>query len=224
MLVETMIYRIVIIMLISFLLWLEREHNQQPAWLRTHILIWIWSTLLMILSIHIAWLPWNINWDPWRIAAQVVTWIWFIWAWAIMKLWLDTKWITTAANIWATSAIWLLIWAWMYSIWIIASFFILFTLVIITKFKKKIMQQSRFCNISLTYENEKKIEEKIKKMIYSLPIEIKTQDVKETNSEITIKIMWKLSKNIDIYTIKNDLKTLKNLKSISVSENFFLKN
>jgi len=218
--IDIIVFRLLISICLSFLLWLEREFNNQPAWLRTHILIWLWASLLMILSIKVAWMPGNINWDPWRIAAQVVSWIWFIWAWAIMRTWLWTKWLTTAANIWATAAIWLLIWAWMYWVWIIATIFILFNLIIITKFKKKLIKQIRYCNICIEFEKNKKIEKKVIEKFEKLPIKIKTQDIKENNSSLTVKIVWKLNKDIEIYTLKNEISQLKNIKFISISENF----
>jgi len=48
--------------------------------------------------------------DPGRIAAQVVSWVWCLGAGAIMKIGLDTRGLTTAANIWATAAIGLTFW------------------------------------------------------------------------------------------------------------------
>lgn len=216
---EAMVIRLLLIILLSFLIWLEREYNNQPAWLRTHILIWIWSTLLMILSIKIAWMPGNINGDPWRIAAQVVSWIWFIWAWAIMKMWLNTKWLTTAANIWVTSAIWLTVWAWLFDISIIATVLILFNLVIITKLKSKLIKQTRYCYIDITFKKEKVSEKSILNLLYSLPIKIMTKEIKENASEIYIKITTKIDRKTDIYSIKKEFKNIKNIIALSISEN-----
>ena len=215
---DVIIIRLILIITLSFLIWLEREYNQQPAWLRTHILIWLGSTLLMILSIKIASLPGNINGDPWRIAAQVVTWIWFIGAWAIMKMWLNTKWLTTAANIWVTSAIWLAVWAWMYALSIIVTILILFNLIVISKIKSKLIKRTRYCNISINFKKNKVSEKKIIKLLYNLPINIITKDLKEDNFEITIKIISKIDRNIDIYEIQKKLHKIENLATISISD------
>jgi len=53
---------------------LERESRRQPAGLRTHILISVGSTLLMLLSIYIPQEYFDMkSEDPGRIAAQVVS-------------------------------------------------------------------------------------------------------------------------------------------------------
>jgi len=105
------ILRLTVALILALLIWLEREYKNQPAWVRTHILICLGSTLFMIISILLPEMYNSSVSDPGRIAAQVVSWVWFLWAWAIMKIWLNTKWLTTAANIWATAAIWLAVWA-----------------------------------------------------------------------------------------------------------------
>ncbi len=212
--------RLLLIVFLSFLIWLEREYNNQPAWLRTHILIWLGSTLLMILSIEVASMTDYTPTDPWRIAAQVVSGIWFIWAWAIMKTWLDTKWLTTAANIWVTAAIWLVVWAWLYLVAIMATGFILFNLIIITKLKNKFIKQIRYCNIKIEFGKQMLNEKQIIKELNKLPINIMSKEIKETNSILTIKIVSKINKQIDIYTIQQKLRKINNIGNIIVSENF----
>jgi len=216
---DTITLRLLLISVLSFFIWLEREFNNQPAWLRTHILIWLGSTLLMILSIDIAWMEWNINWDPWRIAAQVVSWIWFIGAWAIMRNGLNTKWLTTAANIWVTAAIWLVVWAWLYLIAILSTLLILFNLIILTKIKRKLIKQTRYCNIKIVFHKEKLNEEKMINQINKLPLQIISKDIIEDRNRITIKIMSKIKKYLDILIIRKKLKNIKNLDELIVSEN-----
>lgn len=212
--------RLLLIIILSFLIGLEREYNHQPAWLRTHILIWLWSTLLMILSIEVANMTGYTPSDPWRIAAQVVTWIWFIGAWAIMRTWLNTKWLTTAANIWVTSAIWLVVWAWLYLVAIMATAFILFNLIIITKIKNKLIKQIRYCNIRIEFDKKKLDEKDMISKLRNLPIEIISKEIKENNTKISIRIVSKINRQINIYTIQQKLRKIKNLENITVSENF----
>ena len=212
--------RLLLIIVLSFLIGLEREYNHQPAWLRTHILIWLGSTLLMILSIEVANMSGYTPSDPWRIAAQVVSGIWFIGAWAIMRTWLNTKWITTAANIWVTAAIWLVVWAWLYLIAIFATALILFNLIIITKFKNKLIKQIRYCNIKIEFDKKKLDEWDMINKLRNLPITIISKEIKENDINISIKIVSKINKEINIYTIQQKLRKIKNLENIIVSENF----
>ncbi len=218
--IEIITIRLLLVIVLSFLIGLEREYNNQPAGLRTHILIWLGSTLLMILSIEVAsmwtWTPT----DPGRIAAQVVTWIWFIGAWAIMRTWLNTKWITTAANIWVTAAIWLVVWAWLYLVAIMATAFILFNLIVITKIKNKFIKQIRYCNISIEFNKNKLNSKEIIKELKELPIEIISKEINEDNYRIIINIISKINKEINIYSIQRKLSKIKDLNKISVWENF----
>ena len=69
------------------LIGLERERRRQPAGLRTHILISVGATLLMMLSIYIPHEHFDLkSGDPGRIAAQVVSGLGFLGAGAILKL------------------------------------------------------------------------------------------------------------------------------------------
>lgn len=218
--IEIIIIRLIVIIILAFCLGLEREYNHQPAWLRTHILIWLGSTLLMILSIEVSkmwtWIPT----DPGRIAAQVVTWIWFIGAWAIMKNWMNTKWLTTAANIWVTAAIWLIVWVWFYTVAIISTILILFNLIIISKVKNKLVKQIRYCNIVIEFNKNKLNSKEILKKLKELPIEITSKEITEDNYRISIVIMAKIDKDINIYSIQHKLSKIKNLNKVSVWENF----
>ncbi|MCL2181811.1 MAG: MgtC/SapB family protein [Treponema sp.] len=91
---------------------LERSSRRQVAGLRTHILIAVGSSCLMLLSI---WLPQQLNGgDPGRIAAQVVTGMGFLGAGAIIRLGNNIRGLTTAASLWLTAAIGLSIGAGMF--------------------------------------------------------------------------------------------------------------
>jgi len=81
----------------------ERSSRRQVAGLRTHILIAVGATCLMMLS---TWLPQRLNGgDPGRIAAQVVSGMGFLGAGAIIRLGNDIKGLTTAASLWLVAAI-----------------------------------------------------------------------------------------------------------------------
>ena len=117
---------------------LERSSRRQVAGLRTHILISLGSTCLMLLSI---WLPEHFsgrNADPGRIAAQVVSGIGFLGAGAIIRLGNDIKGLTTAASLWLTAAIGLTIGAGMYAAALTAEILAVFALVSLNKVERKI--------------------------------------------------------------------------------------
>ena len=107
---------------------IEREMKNQAAGLRTHALICLGATMLMLLSIYMPQQYGVIGGDPGRIAAQVVSGIGFLGAGAIVRLGLDIKGLTTAASIWVIAALGLLSGAGMYITAIVATLFMLFIL------------------------------------------------------------------------------------------------
>jgi putative Mg2+ transporter-C (MgtC) family protein len=90
--------------LLSMVVGLDRNRRQQPAGLRTHMLVGIGSCLFTILSIHAF-----AGGDTGRVAAQIVSGIGFLGAGVILQLRQngisDIKHLTTAASIWTTAAI-----------------------------------------------------------------------------------------------------------------------
>jgi putative Mg2+ transporter-C (MgtC) family protein len=96
--------RLVIALLIGGAVGLEREFKGKPAGMRTNMLICVGSCLIMIISIEIARSAVRTA-DPGRIAAQVVTGIGFLGAGTIIRSRFHIVGLTTAATIWALSAI-----------------------------------------------------------------------------------------------------------------------
>lgn len=87
---------------------LEREAAHKPAGLRTNIMICVGACLFTIASIYcwryIAGGPAS-GMDPGRIAAQIVSGVGFIGAGVILRTGLQITGITTAATVWLTASI-----------------------------------------------------------------------------------------------------------------------
>ena len=89
----------------------ERHRRGRPAGLRTHLLVCIGVTLMMLVSEHI-FLKYQgyghnsvLRIDPARIAAQVVTGIGFLGAGTIMRSRASIRGLTTAASLWVVAGI-----------------------------------------------------------------------------------------------------------------------
>lgn len=103
---------------------LEREYRAKEAGFRTHFLVALGSALMMIVSKYGFYDVLEkdlIRLDPSRVAAQVVSGIGFIGAGTIILQKQIVRGLTTAAGIWATSGIGLVIGAGMYGIGITAT-------------------------------------------------------------------------------------------------------
>lgn len=119
MLLGDLILRLIIAACFGALIGLDREYRAKEAGLRTHFLVCLGSALFMIVSQHgFTDMIGNeaVKLDPSRIAAQVVSGIGFLGAGTIIIQKQFVRGLTTAAGLWATSAIGLVIGGGMYYI------------------------------------------------------------------------------------------------------------
>lgn len=90
----------------------ERSYHGRPAGFRTHALVCTASALLMLVTVYEAhWVPIaaKVQLDPTRMAQGIMTGIGFLGAGVIFKEGLTVRGLTTAASIWITSAIGILV-------------------------------------------------------------------------------------------------------------------
>jgi putative Mg2+ transporter-C (MgtC) family protein len=105
------VFRLLAALLAGGLIGLERSHRGRPAGFRTHALVCLASSLLMIVTVY------ETHWiqrtpagatlvlDPTRMAQGIMTGIGFLGAGAIIKEGYSVRGLTTAASIWITAAI-----------------------------------------------------------------------------------------------------------------------
>ena len=85
----------------------ERSYHGRPAGFRTHALVCVASSALMLVTVYQwHWFPYaNVNLDPTRMAQGIMTGIGFLGAGVIFKEGLTVRGLTTAASVWITAAI-----------------------------------------------------------------------------------------------------------------------
>lgn len=120
------------------LIGLERSYHGRPAGFRTHTLVCVASSLLMLITMYQArWFtgasPDTVRIDPTRMAQGVMTGIGFLGAGVIVREGLTVRGLTTAASIWITAAIGILAGAGFYSAVLMGS---VITIGILTVFRK----------------------------------------------------------------------------------------
>jgi putative Mg2+ transporter-C (MgtC) family protein len=121
--------QIVVAAALGALIGAEREIHGHPAGIRTHMLVSLGSAIFTVLSIHGFGQDVDpTRTDPTRIAAQIVSGIGFLGAGAILKDGIVIRGLTTAASLWATSAVGLAAGAGEYVIAIVAAAVILVSL------------------------------------------------------------------------------------------------
>ena len=101
--------RLLVASLLGAAIGFEREIHSHPAGMRTHLLVALGSALFTVISIFgfVGVLGSGVGApvDPSRVAAQIVTGIGFLGAGAILKFGTSVRGLTTAASLWATSAV-----------------------------------------------------------------------------------------------------------------------
>lgn len=106
--------RLAVALFIGALIGLERSYHGRPAGFRTHALVCLASAALMIVSVYDEY--WfsarqleRLTLDPTRMGQGIMTGIGFLGAGVIMKHGFSVRGLTTAASIWVTAAIGILI-------------------------------------------------------------------------------------------------------------------
>jgi putative Mg2+ transporter-C (MgtC) family protein len=120
-------------MLAGGLIGMERSFHGRPAGFRTHALVCLASALLMTVTVFQAsWISVSdtelFKTDPTRMAQGIMTGIGFLGAGVIFKEGLNVRGLTTAASIWITAAIGILVGIGFYFPAILATFLVLITL------------------------------------------------------------------------------------------------
>ncbi len=105
-----LVVRLLIAAALAGAIGLEREISDQPAGLRTHILVGVGACLFALISAFgfstfLGDQPAQVTFDPSRVAAQIVTGIGFLGAGAIIRYGMTVRGLTTAASLWVVAAI-----------------------------------------------------------------------------------------------------------------------
>ena len=141
------IIRILLALILSGLVGTEREKLKRPAGIRTHMLVGVGSTLVMLTSIELYETYDNIQVD--RMAAQVISGIGFLGAGTIITQGVNVQGLTTAAGLWAVACIGLAIGSGFYVGAILSTVMVLMTLVVFKNIQTMIMKRDKFKEIIL---------------------------------------------------------------------------
>jgi putative Mg2+ transporter-C (MgtC) family protein len=136
--------RLVLAIVLGGAIGLEREARGRPAGLRTHILVCLGATIIMIASTRMAILSQvlpqtsRIQVDPGRIAAGIVTGIGFLGAGAIIRIGDLVRGLTTAGCIWFVAALGVTVGQGLYALAIVSTLLALAVLLALTQVEKHI--------------------------------------------------------------------------------------
>lgn len=153
--------RLLVALLLSGIIGFEREWNNHSAGFRTHILVGVGASLMMLLSIF-GFLEFlehydNVRFDPARIPSYVISGIGFLGAGTIIVYGGTIRGLTTAASIWAVAGVGLVVGAGMYGPAIVATLIILISLVVLNNLEKLLPSQRKYTRIEMVVEQKIKV-------------------------------------------------------------------
>jgi putative Mg2+ transporter-C (MgtC) family protein len=149
------ILRILVAAVLGALVGFERERQDQPAGLRTHMILVIGATLAMVLSVNLGYLyarP-GTPADPARLAAQVISGIGFLGAGAILRYGFNVKGLTTATSLWTMAIVGMAVGAGYYLVGVITTALMLLVLTVLNILEKRFVRTSitRYISIEANY-------------------------------------------------------------------------
>ncbi len=193
--------------------------RQQPIGMRTLVLISVSSTLLMILSMNMAYLN-GVDGDPSRIASQVVSGIGFLGGGAILRQGLNIKGLTSAAIIWASAAIGLAVGAGLYILSFFALAVCIASLIFLDKFEIKYFPAERTKHLELVFKNNRLDFKALHSVIESHGLIILNMDTGKMMNEKILRISFSVRTPdiVDILSLSEEIQNIGKLEEINLTD------
>ncbi|MDX9851428.1 MAG: MgtC/SapB family protein [Anaerolineaceae bacterium] len=151
------VIRLGVAFLLGAVIGIEREMDNQPAGLRTNIILVMGSALAMILSVSLAhrYTPVGGIGDPARLAAQVVSGVGFLGAGAILHAGANIRGLTTAATIWTMAVVGLAVGAGYFSAAVMVTVALFIVLGVLDKFEHRFFYPKWIVPVTMWIKDEK---------------------------------------------------------------------
>jgi putative Mg2+ transporter-C (MgtC) family protein len=214
------ILRILVGAMLGAAVGIERERHDQPAGLRTHMILVIGATLAMVLSINLGYLfarP-GTPADPARLAAQVISGIGFLGAGAILRYGFTVKGLTTATSLWTMAIVGLTVGAGYYLIGVIATMLMLVVLALLNVIENRFVRTSvsRFIQIEADYHKGlvKSIRRIVEKFVENLVSFTIQKHIK--NKRLRIQVVARISRDQALEELIESLSDIDGVRNLKV--------
>lgn len=200
----SILLRLCFALVLGGLIGLEREIHGRPAGLRTHIMVCLGATMIMISSeflMHISFITesaQSVKTDPGRIVAGIVTGIGFLGAGAIIRIGDLIRGLTTAACIWFAATLGVVIGSGYFGLGIVTTGLVLIVLILLNKLESHIPKiEYRKLVIRVYKKRLKLFEDRATQLLLENHIQIKDKqyhwDKKSNEVEIIYQIRTRSS-------------------------------
>ena len=217
---QQIVLRLLAAAVLGGLVGLERERHNQPAGLRTHIILTIGSALAMCVSIDLAmqFQPYVPNGDPARLAAQVISGIGFLGAGAIFKYGTSVKGLTTATSLWTVAIIGLAVGAGHYFPALVATALLLLALSALDLLEKKYLVSTTTRTISMRVQDKPLMVDELEQVFHNLGIDIKSVSISKDveSNELEFEAIAKVSSQPDMDKLIGKLSHIQGVRTFEI--------
>ena len=211
------VFRLVLSAVLSGIVGFEREFHGRAAGFRTHILLCVGSTLIMLTSIHIFDVySSRVPIDPARLAAGVVTGIGFLGAGTIMRYKASVRGLTTATSLWVVAGIGLAVGSGLYFGSIFTTIIAVVALMFFSKLEHVMIRKDWYKTIIIETKDGVEQLKKIREALSEYGSEINDFEVdrSEDGMNMILKFDLKLSTNKHNVQLIHDIARLEGVKSV----------
>lgn len=210
-------FRLTLAAVLSGMIGFEREFHGRAAGFRTHILLCVGSTLVMLTSMHIFDVYYTrVAVDPARIAAGVITGIGFLGAGTIMHSRSSVRGLTTAASLWVVAGIGLAVGSGLYLGAVATAVLTIVTLMLFSRLEHAMIRKDWYRTISIEAregtDRLKAIREALSR--YGVEITDFEADRSSEGPNMILKIGLKLHSNKTAGQILSDVGNLEGVKYV----------
>jgi putative Mg2+ transporter-C (MgtC) family protein len=197
----------------------ERERQDQPAGLRTHMILVIGATLAMVLSVNLGFLyarP-GTPADPARLAAQVISGIGFLGAGAILRYGFNVKGLTTATSLWTMAIVGMAVGAGYYLVGVITTALMLIVLTLLNILENRFVRTSISRYISIEADYKKGLVKSIRHIVQEMSDSLLSFNIQKhvKNKRLRIQVVARVSRDQaleELIEVLSDVDGVRNLK------------
>ena len=211
------VFRLVLSAVLSGIVGFEREFHGRAAGFRTHILLCVGSTLIMLTSIHIFDVySSRVPIDPARLAAGVVTGIGFLGAGTIMRYKASVRGLTTATSLWVVAGIGLAVGSGLYFGSVFTTIIAVIALMFFSKLEHVMIRKDWYKTVVIETKDGVEQLKKIREALSEYGSEINDFEVdrSEDGTNMILKFDLKLSTNKHNVQLIQDIARLEGIKGV----------
>ncbi len=199
---------------------LERERDNQPAGLRTHMILVIGATLAMVLSVNLGYLyaqP-GTPADPARLAAQVISGIGFLGAGAILRYGFNVKGLTTATSLWTMAIVGLTVGAGYYLVGVVTTAIMLMVLGLLNVIENRFVRTSVTRFISVQADYHKGVVKEIRKKVNEYVDDLVSFNIQKhyKSKRLRVQIVARIPKDQKLEDLIDGISEVEGVRNLKV--------